>query len=74
MFIKEKGDRKFCSECSKKRQTYQGRKEFTLRHTHLSVDYKRAAVAKLLSFDKIESESQQISQQAEKAKVVELRK
>jgi hypothetical protein len=28
MFIKGKGDRKFCSECSKNRQTYQGRKDY----------------------------------------------
>jgi hypothetical protein len=28
MFIQGKGSRKFCPECSKKRQTYQGRKDY----------------------------------------------
>jgi integrase len=46
------------------------RPEMTLRYTHLSVDYKRSAVAKLPSFGKIETRSQQISQQPEAAKVV----
>jgi integrase len=44
--------------------------EMTMRYTHLSVDYKRSAVAKLPSFDKMETESQQISQQPQEAKVV----
>ena len=44
--------------------------EMTMRYTHLSVDYKRAAVAKLPSFGKMETESQQNSQQPETAKVV----
>jgi len=39
----------------------------TMRYTHLSVDYKRSAVAKLPSFGKMETLSQQISQQVEKA-------
>jgi hypothetical protein len=46
------------------------RVEMTMRYTHLSVDYKRSAVAKLPSFGKMEAESQQISQQSKKAKVV----
>ena len=33
----------------------------TMRYTHLSVDYKRDAVAKLPSFVKIDPQSQQIS-------------
>jgi len=48
----------------------QERIEMTMRYTHLSVAYKRDAVAKLPSFVKIEPESQQISQQAKKARVV----
>jgi integrase len=44
--------------------------EMTMRYTHLSVDYKRAAVAKLPSFGKMETESQRISQQPQEAKVV----
>jgi len=48
------------------------RTEMTMGYTHLSVHYKRSAVAKLPSFGKMETESQQISQQAEKAKVVSI--
>ena len=46
--------------------------EMTARYTHLSVEYKRQAVANLPQFGKavLESESQQISQQAEETKVV----
>jgi hypothetical protein len=36
--------------------------EMTMRYTHLSVDYKRSAVAKLPSFGKMGTELQQISQ------------
>jgi len=36
------------------------------------VDYKRSALAKLRSFGKMETESQQNSQQAEKAEVVSI--
>jgi integrase len=41
----------------------------TLRYSHLSVEYKRQAIAELPSFA-AEMESQQISQQPEVAKVV----
>jgi hypothetical protein len=44
--------------------------EMTMRYRHLSVDYKRSAVAKLNSFGKMETQSQQISQHVEEAKVV----
>jgi integrase len=44
--------------------------EMTMRYTHLSLDYKRSAVAKLPSFDKMDTESQRFSQQPEEAKVV----
>jgi len=46
----------------------------TLRYSHVSADYKRAAVAKPPSFGKIVSESQQISQQPKTATVVKLDK
>ena len=42
----------------------------TMRYSHLSVEYKRAAVANLPSFSNIEKKSQQISQQPEEKKVV----
>jgi hypothetical protein len=45
-----------------------GRIEMTMRYPHLSVDYERSAVAKPVSFGKMETESQQ----AEKAKVVSI--
>ncbi len=48
--------------------------KMTMRYTHLSMDYKRAAVNKLPRFRVVESESQQISQQPETAKVVGFRK
>jgi len=48
--------------------------EMTMRYTHLSVDYKGSAVAKLASFGKMGAESQQNSQQSKKAKVVNSRK
>jgi len=41
----------------------------TLRYSHLSVEYKRQAIADLPSFS-AEMDSQQISQQAEETKVV----
>ena len=46
--------------------------EMTARYTHLSVEYKRQAVAGLPQFGKdiLESQSQQISQQPETANVV----
>jgi hypothetical protein len=46
--------------------------EMTARYTHLSVEYKRQAVAGLPQFGKdvLESESQQISRQADSANVV----
>jgi hypothetical protein len=50
------------------------RAEMTLRYTHLWVDYKRAAVGNLPSFGESGTESQQISQQPEEAKVVGFRK
>src|SRR5256885_888753 len=50
------------------------RSEMTLRYSHVSADYKRAAVAKPPSFGKIVSESQQISQQPKTATVVKLDK
>jgi hypothetical protein len=49
-----------------------GRIEMTMRYPHLSVDYERSAVAKPVSFGKMETESQQNSQQAENAKVVSI--
>ena len=52
------------------------RPEMTMRYTHLSLDYKRQAVGNLPEFgeiDKPETESQQISQQPKKAKVVGIR-
>ena len=42
----------------------------TMRYTHISVDYKREAVAKLPSFATLEPQSQRISQQAENGKIV----
>ena len=42
----------------------------TMRYSHLSVEYKRQAVAKLPSFGNLEAESPQKSPQREKAKVV----
>ena len=44
--------------------------KMTMRYTHLSMDYKRTAVNKLPRFSVVGSESQQISQQPETAKVV----
>jgi hypothetical protein len=44
--------------------------KMTMRYTHLSMDYKRAAVNKLPRFNVVESESQQISQQPETSRVV----
>jgi len=44
--------------------------KMTMRYTHLSMDHKRAAVNKLPSFNVSESESQQISQQAEAPRVI----
>jgi integrase len=51
------------------------RPEMTMRYTHLSLDYKRAAVGKLPAFGDIKSgsESPQISPSAEEAKVVNFR-
>lgn len=50
--------------------------KMTMRYTHLSMDYKSQAVQKLPKFGKdiMEAESQQISQQAPKKKVVKFRK
>jgi hypothetical protein len=51
------------------------RPEMTMRYTHLSLDYKRAAVGKLPAFGDIKSgsESPQISPSAEEPKVVNFR-
>jgi len=46
-----------------------GRIEMTTRYPQLSVDYQRSAVAKPVSFGKMETESQQNSQQAEKPRL-----
>ena len=46
------------------------RPEMTMRYTHLSVEYKREAVAKLPAFGNLETDSPQISPSAEEAKVV----
>jgi integrase len=50
--------------------------KMTMRYTHLSMDYKRAAVNKLPRFkvEETETESQQISQQQETSKVVSFSK
>jgi hypothetical protein len=50
--------------------------KMTMRYTHLSMDYKSQAVQKLPKFGKdiMEAESQQISQQSTKQKVVKFGK
>ena len=50
------------------------RPEMTMRYTHLSVEYKREAVAKLPAFGNLETKSPQISPSAEKAKVAKFGK